>query len=198
MKKIWLVIAAVICCSVFLQAADSDIVYCAAGYKPIMEKKASVNVSCAAFQILRSSDNAVVYSGSASAPIYTPDSERNVYVLDFSPLTTPGNYYINVDGVGRTQNFEVSETVFEDAFKKVFLGMYMWRSGTPVSYTYGSTTYSWNAGHMASANLYYSNDPYSNSYKDGTGGWYDAGDYWRYVGNVGITVYGGTVCQDRF
>ncbi|PKL91433.1 MAG: endoglucanase [Candidatus Goldiibacteriota bacterium HGW-Goldbacteria-1] len=189
MRKFYLTLTALLCCSVFLSAADSDIVYCGAGYKPVMSKKASVNVPCTSFQVLRSSDNASVYSGTASAPVYTSDSERNVYVLDFSPLTTPGNYYINVDGVGRTQGFEISETVFEDVFKKVFLGMYMWRSGTAVSYTYGSTTYSWNAGHMANANLYYSNEPYSNSYKDGTGGWYDAGDYGRYLGNVGITVW---------
>lgn len=189
MRRAVLLILLLIFSAGILTAADSDIAYCTAGYKPIMQKKASVNIACSAFQVVRVSDSTVVFSGAALGPLYTPDSVRNVYVLDFTPVVTPGTYYINVDGVGRTQNFEISDTVFQDVFKKVFLGMYMWRSGTAVSHTYGSTTYSWNAGHMANANLYYSNDPYSNSYKDGTGGWYDAGDYGRYVGNVGITVW---------
>ncbi|MBN2754873.1 MAG: glycoside hydrolase family 9 protein [Candidatus Goldbacteria bacterium] len=189
MRKISVLLLLLFFYAGILRAADSDIAYSAAGYKPIMSKKASVNVACSSFQVVRESDSAVVFSGTATGPLYTPDSVRNVYVVDFTPVVTPGTYYINVDGVGRTQNFEISETVFQDVFKKVFLGMYMWRSGTAVSHTYGSTTYSWNAGHMANANLYYSNEPYSNSYKDGTGGWYDAGDYGRYLGNVGITVW---------
>ncbi len=168
-------------------AADSDIVYNTLGYKPIMNKKATVNTACSTFQVKRAADDSDAFSGNASGPVYVSDSGRNVYVIDFSALDETGTFYINVDGVGRTQNFIISENAYNTAFSNAFTAMYMWRSGCDISRTYGSTTYSWAAGHTAGTNL-----SYVSAYKfnnDGTGGWYDAGDYGRYVGNAGITIW---------
>jgi len=170
-----------------IYSADSDIAYNTLGYKPIMSKKASVNVACADFQVKRASDDTNAFAGTALGPLSASDSGRNVYVLDFSSLSEEGTFYINVDGVGRTQNFIISETAYNNAFSNAFTAMYMWRSGTDINRTYGSTTYSWAAGHTAGTDL-----TYVSAYKfssDGTGGWYDAGDYGRYVGNAGITIW---------
>ncbi|HPN65551.1 MAG TPA: hypothetical protein PK247_10160 [Candidatus Goldiibacteriota bacterium] len=62
MRKTALFILLLIFSAAILPAADSDIAYSTAGYKPIMRKKASVNVSCSAFQVVRVSDSAVVFS----------------------------------------------------------------------------------------------------------------------------------------
>ncbi|MBM7066911.1 glycoside hydrolase family 9 protein [Actibacterium sp. 188UL27-1] len=62
------------------------------------------------------------------------DFERNyqgtdVWSMDFSRLDMTGDYYVRVDGVGRSQTFSVGESHWDDLFDVSFSGFYHQRSG---------------------------------------------------------------------
>ena len=48
---------------------------------------------------------------------------------DISALTTPGTYYVRVDGIGRSMNFRVSDDAAADQFAVHMLGLYQQRCG---------------------------------------------------------------------
>ncbi|MEM7505667.1 MAG: glycoside hydrolase family 9 protein [Pseudomonadota bacterium] len=53
----------------------------------------------------------------------------DVWKMDFSDITAEGSYHILVDGVGRSQSFDISETHWGEVFDVSFSGFYHQRSG---------------------------------------------------------------------
>lgn len=56
-------------------------------------------------------------------------SAENVYYLDFNQFNKPGRYYISVDGVGRSFEFDISDDVFQSAFQMASHGIFLQRCG---------------------------------------------------------------------
>jgi len=90
------------------------------------------------FQVLDESGKSV-FEGKASlskaANDRTEDAyKRNyngvdVYMMDFSPLKTPGTYRVCVEGIGCSYPFEIAEDVWRKAFVASARGFYHQRSG---------------------------------------------------------------------
>ena len=59
-------------------------------------------------------------------------SGTDVYELEFSDFNTPGEYYIEVAGVGRSFDFEIAENTWERAFQVSMKGLYNQRAGTAI------------------------------------------------------------------
>ncbi len=62
----------------------------------------------------------------------TPDGNfaaAEVYQCDFSDVTTPGSYYLVVNGIGRSFPFEIAEDVYRDVYYYTGRGLYYHRSG---------------------------------------------------------------------
>lgn len=69
-------------------------------------------------------------SGALDEGVYPVDhSGENVYLLDFTPLKTPGRYFITVPGVGRSLPFAIGDDVYERAFKLQARGLFAQRCG---------------------------------------------------------------------
>lgn len=62
----------------------------------------------------------------------------DVYMMDFSPLKTPGRYRVYVDGVGCSYPFEIEEDVWRKAFYVSVRGLYHERSGIALGPPYTS------------------------------------------------------------
>jgi endoglucanase len=130
-------------------------------------------------------------AGRATWGTDTRDSSR---VANFSELTTPGTYYLQVPALGisnsgdRGPNFRIADDVFNTPYRAMMLGMYLWRCGSPVgvSATYDGRTFSHGACHMNDGDLRHAGIGQTGT-KDGRGGWHDAGDFNKYVVNSGIT-----------
>ncbi len=150
------------------------------GYPANGNKQASIAATCSSFSVKRLSDDSTAYSGSIGTQI------SGVYMADFSSLTAEGVYYLDVASVGKSAPFEISENVFQFPFYTVMRGFYLWRSGTAVSGTHYGITYSHTAGHVNDGYLDYVTG--SHTFKDGKQGWYDAGDYGKYIVNAGVTL----------
>ena len=106
-------------------------------------------------------------------------------MLDFSGLTAPGKYYIDVPGVGRSWEFEIGPKVYERAYYLAMRSYYGQRCGTAVDLGSEFPGYKYPICHLDGA--YHESSGRSGADKF-AGGWHDAGDYGRYVVNSGITT----------
>ncbi len=69
-----------------------------------------------------------------------PASGARVYALDFSPLTTPGRYYLHVPGVGSSLPFTIARDVYQPVATALLRALYHQRCGTPLEPAYTSHT----------------------------------------------------------
>jgi hypothetical protein len=91
------------------------------------------------FRICRADDLSVVFRGTArlvhrsgemTEGYYKVDhSGENVYLLDFTRLTTPGRYFITVPQVGRSLPLEIGDDVYKQAFEVQAYGVFAQRCG---------------------------------------------------------------------
>lgn len=131
------------------------------------------------------------WSCQLSARMTDPDSGLDTYFADFTGFDTPGIYTVAVPGLGtaptaQSAPFEISETVFAGALTTAMIGLYGQRCGTAVTITMGSDTWQHGACHKNDAYLDYLTGADTNSAS--VGGWHDAGDYGKYVGNGAFSV----------
>jgi len=166
------------------------------GYLPSEEKLAYVsdeNASAISSWALvdAGSGNRVYESSEVGQQIDDLASGELVYKLNFSDFVTPGSYHLEVDGIGRSYEFEISAMVYNDVFDIIMKGFYYQRSGIELTSQY--------AGKWAKP-AEYANDAYVYLGFDGSkiikgekinaaGGWRDAGDPNKKVVPASVTVH---------
>ncbi len=155
------------------------------GFLPNLKKVATIPHECSEFQIIDSSGK-VVLSGKTTGPRYQEDVDQEVWQADFSSFTKPGEYQVEVPGVGKSVKFKIAEDVFNFAAKTSIRGFYLWRCGMTVEGNFDENYYHQEACHLEDAYEDYIGN--KDSQRDGTGGWHDAGDYGKYVVNAGVTL----------
>jgi endoglucanase len=129
---------------------------------------------------LRSQDH-VAFEGKLSTASLDAASGDTTTQADFSSLTTPGAYRLEVAGV-LSDPFTINPSVYADALRLTTRAYYGQRCGCKVDLGHG---YKHPACHLHGAF-----DPTSGrkGKVPNTGGWHDAGDYGRYVVNSGIST----------
>lgn len=166
--------------------ATSSIRLNTVGYPPGAQKAASIALPCTNFAVIRVADGSTVFQGAVTGPASDPDTQEQLYTADFSKLKQPGDYQLDVPGVGRSAPFHVATDVYREPYYVVMRGFYLWRCGTAVSATYQGTTFAHDICHTNDAWLDFVGGGHAQ--KDGAKGWHDAGDYNKYVVNAGVTV----------
>jgi endoglucanase len=139
------------------------------------------------FSVRRVSDDSVAWSGALSEERTDPGTAMAVRLADFSELTESGDYYLEVEGVGRSVTFRIGDDVYDGELANVMLGFYGWRSGVDIAFDAHGVRYEHAAGHEDDALLDYVDEQVGKR-KDGSGGWYDAGDYGKYLPTASISV----------
>ncbi len=137
------------------------------------------------FIVRRSGDNGTVFEGKVGTPVLDPDTGDRVQEMDFSAVKSPGRYYIDVPGVGRSWDFEIGTDVFARAYYLAMRGFYGQRCGTRVDMGPEFPKYVHPACHLKGE--FHSSSGRSGP-RNNLGGWHDAGDYGRYVVNSGIST----------
>lgn len=155
------------------------------GYLPGRAKVASYVGEATAFQV-KTLDGDVVFEGTASEEIRTRDTGERVRHADFSEVDEPGEYYVEVPGVGRSPDFRIGQDVFDEPLVATLLGLHGQRCGTAVEFEWNDATYSHGVCHEEEAGLDFV--PGESGTKDARGGWHDAGDYGRYTVNGAFAV----------
>jgi len=158
------------------------------GFLPEAQKQATIGAPCGKFSVVRVSDKAVVFNGTAGKSTPTPgnDTREDVQIIDFSELTTPGQYRVEVADIGASAPFTIDRGIWNQPFEVTMRAMYLWRCGTAVESVWNGVTYRHGACHTDDGWLDYVGDGHTQ--RQSTGGWHDAGDYNKYVVNAGVTV----------
>jgi endoglucanase len=155
--------------------------------------------------LVRDREGVAVYSG-ASRPWSVrpePTSGLSVHVLDFSGLTVHGAGFRIESADQRSHAFEVTSRVYHRLSADALGFFYLMRSGTPIldnvapgyGRPAGHAGLSPNRGDLAvpawagvEARRLYPGWSCTGTF-DVSGGWYDAGDYGKYVTSGGVAVW---------
>ena len=154
------------------------------GYRPNDYKTAFVKkINPGLFLIKDSKTNQTVFKGNAdSLGMKDPATGDEVYTLNFSRLTQPGKYYIELPAFSaRSKSFHIKNDVYDKCALATLQSFYYQRCGIKID---NGTIWKHPACHTKPAEFY--DDP--SRVKDETGGWHDAGDYNKFVPTTSISA----------
>ena len=163
------------------------------GFYPRAPKMAIVtgNNSYSEFYVLSGNQEDTVYRGKLSAGRQSSNSSTVTRVADFSAVTSNGKFLLYVPGVGRSYPFVIGEGANRAASVACLKGYYFQRVSMPLEPAFAGK-WSRPAGHPDTFVLIHPSaaTPLRQTGKavSTPGGWYDAGDYNKYIVNSGITM----------
>jgi len=147
--------------------------------------------SSAVFYIARVSGGDTVYSGTLGPAVASSNSSLRTYEADFTNFEKEGEYRVLVPGAENSYPFHIGRHTALPVVKAALKGYYYQRSGMALDERYAGL---WHrpAGHPDTSVLVHAS-AISAGRPEGTvvavpGGWYDAGDYNKYIVNSGITM----------
>ena len=121
-----------------------------------------------------------------------PSSGEQVKVGDFSEFEEAGSdFRIFIEGTGISYPFDIGHNVFDEAGKASLKSYYFQRNSIPIMQQYGGR-FARPVGHPDDTVYYH---PSSGRSKFG---WYDAGDYGKYVVNAGVSAGTMLALYERF
>ncbi len=171
-----------------VEAADAGMHVDQVGYLTNAQKKAMVaDAAEDSFVIVDTSTKQTVFQGKLSAAKKDTLSEENLRQADFSGLQKPGTYRLKV-GSRESYDFAIGDNVYAVPAVQVWRSYTLARSNTPISDPV--TGLQLQGGHPQDkeAQVYFSDALNKKGDRvDVSGGWYDAGDYGKYITTAGIS-----------
>ena len=181
-------------CAAPVARAQSAIRLSQIGFLPAAPKVAVVvGAGASTFAVVGAERGDTVLRGTLTPPkSWALSGEENVRRADFSRLTRPGRYRLVVPGVAEPATFDVGATRIHDLAVATLKGFYYQRTAIPLEAKYAAK-WARAAGHPDTLVLVHPSAA-SATRPAGTRissplGWYDAGDYNKYVVNSGISTY---------
>jgi len=155
------------------QPKEGAIVFSHTGYTPNAPKTAIANgLDATQFQIMRADDGSVAFEGK----VRREETHTGTYdLLDFSPLSEEGRYYIKV-GSATTKTFNICKNVWRSAVEKVINSFFCLRCGYPVPGIHDICHEDFQVR-------------YGDIVKVMNGGWHDAGDLSQGIINSAEAAY---------
>ncbi len=124
------------------------------------------------------------------AETWVPAGDSAASLVDFSEIQTAGTYqaYLGDEKIGHP--IIIADNALEEAAKASLKFFYFQRASIELTEEYAGI-YARAAGHPDTAVKYHSSTGIENSDStfNGAKGWYDAGDYGKYIVNSGISTY---------
>lgn len=171
-------------------SAQSPIKVNQIGYQTNEQKIAVIEPSVKAKSFsLKDAKGRTVWSGKAISTIKSPFNEKVREIVDFSKVSQPGRYTL-VAGKNR-QKVTISESPYFEVSKAALKAFYLQRTGVEIEKEYAGE-YSRPAAHLDNKVMVH---PSAASPERPAGtiisspyGWYDAGDYNKYIVNSAFTI----------
>nr|WP_229208765.1 glycoside hydrolase family 9 protein [Dyadobacter luticola] len=181
-------------CAQILNAQDfaADIRLNQIGFYPKAEKIAVVvGEKNTAFEVKDFKTGKSVFKGKLSEPRTSQHSGKISRIADFSKFQQSGKYQIEVAGLGKSAPFEVKEHIHRQVAEAALKGFYYQRVSIDLPEKLAGK-WARPAGHpddkvLVHASAVSEKRP-ENSVIGSPRGWYDAGDYNKYIVNSGITM----------
>ncbi|QUM78547.1 glycoside hydrolase family 9 protein [Moritella sp. 24] len=124
--------------------------------------------------------------GQAEKQVFTVSTEPQSNVINFSDITQPGWYQLQSNST-TSAPFQIVDNVYQGLTDRLVKALYLQRSGSVIKDQ--ATGMSRPKSHIQDAVIFRTDDFHKvGTQLDMTGGWYDAGDYGKYVATTTITV----------
>lgn len=171
----------------FAQIAFNQVGYYTHAPKEAAVMNASLNKD---FRIVSVDKGTVVFEGKLGEPVQSKNSSLITRLADFSSFTTPGRYKI-VAGLFESAPFIIGDNVYEEVGKGVLKAFFYQRVSMPLEEKYAGK-WARPAGHPDNV-VYVHASAATKKRPEGfiinsSKGWYDAGDYNKYIVNSSITM----------
>jgi endoglucanase len=142
--------------------------------------------------VVQTSTGLQVFAGRLSEPTRSVSTDESVRLADFSPISEPGTYQVVVEPLEASHPFDVRSDIYMDVATVTAKALYFNRASTALPEQYAGL-WARRAGHPDTAVIVHpsaatSRRPAGTSV-DSPGGWYDAGDYNKYVVPAAFTSY---------
>ena len=163
------------------------------GYHPAAVKTALLRVKADKFEVVNVGSGKVVFTGKPGNFNYWNFSGDSVATADFTSVHVPGKYQVCINNKSICSYvFEIGNNIYQDISKATLKAFYLNRSGTEITKEFGGK-WARAAGHpdtVVYVHASAASDKRPEGYKlSSPGGWYDAGDYNKYIVNSSITTY---------
>lgn len=188
---------ALICCAIIAHSqpgVNQDIRVNQVGYISTLPKVAVLVTDTpvtASFRVVDKVNNKVVFTGKPGDIAQSHNSSLKTQALEFTKLRKPGNYYIEIASVGKSWHFTITESPLYGAAVASAKGFYFQRTNELLPAKHADK-WSRSAGHADTVVLIHpsavSSSRPEKSQISSPGGWYDAGDYNKYIVNSGIST----------
>ena len=166
------------------------------GFAPYQEKTATIIVDslntapCTLYIVHRTSLD-TVWTGVPAVTMPNPISGKLCQIIDFSALDQVGEYTLHVPSLNATAHFTIREHPYKELTRAALRAYYHQRASMATEEPYAEG-YARPAGHPDDHVLVHASAA-TEERPEGTvisspGGWYDAGDYNKYIVNSGYTM----------
>ncbi|MCI6272689.1 MAG: glycoside hydrolase family 9 protein [Erysipelotrichaceae bacterium] len=146
------------------------------GYLPNAQKKFVVPYNVGDYyNVIDTKTNQIVYTGKIGRELVNEGSKETNYYGNFSELTTPGTYIIQTQIVLTSFEFNIENSVYDGLLVDALKMLSLQRSGSYLDESWAKGFARENS-HFDLAYIYDTDKTI-----DVSGGWYDAGDYGRYI-----------------
>ncbi|MBC8988286.1 glycoside hydrolase family 9 protein [Pedobacter sp. N36a] len=162
------------------------------GFYPNAQKIAVITSdSVSKFAIVTVKENRIVFTGILKASTNVALNGKKTLIANFSEFKMPGDYIIYIQNMGYSYQFSIKNDVFAGLAKGSIKAFYYQRASIALPQKYAGQ---WprNAGHPDNEVLIHPSaatkeKPFG-TIISAPRGWYDAGDYNKYIVNSGITT----------
>ena len=160
------------------------------GYYPQEAKYATIEPSAKSktFQI-RDAKGHIVWKGKAIQTTTSPFSKKQRQTINFSKITQPGTYLLTAGKY--SQPITIKEQPYQDALTAAIKAFYLQRSGMAIEKQYAGD-YAREAAHLDTEVMVHpsaaSKERPARTILSSPKGWYDAGDYNKYIVNSAFSI----------
>lgn len=163
------------------------------GFAPGAQKLAIVQTAeQAGFQVLAEGRRTPVLEGRLEPARKWDPAGVDAAVADLSALSAPGTYRLQVEGLPRSDPFEIGSDAYGGVATAALKAFYFNRVGTALDPAHAGQ-WAQPAGHPDDKVLIHASaaspERPAGSTIAAPGGWYDAGDYGKYIVNSGISTW---------
>ena len=172
------------------------------GYLPGAQKMAVLSgVTAKTFKILEANTQKEVFSGTIPAAALWQAAQEQLSLLDFSALRQVGEYWLQVDGTELKAKIVISQDAYPTLNDAALKAFYFQRASTALLPAFAGV-YQRALGHPDTEVRIHSSAATAlrpaGTLIAAPAGWYDAGDYNKYVVNSGISTYSLLAAYERF
>lgn len=164
------------------------------GFMPSAQKLAVIPASADTneFHLIEAGTDQQVFSGTLGAAATWAPAKESVRLADFSEFTTEGEYQLRVAGLEDSHPFHIAQDVYQLLNAAAIKAFYFNRSGTELLSEHAGI-YTRPKGHPDTQVQIHKSavslDRPEGKEISSPKGWYDAGDFNKYIVNSGIATY---------